>query len=54
MLEVTDDGVGGAVAGTGVGLPSMRERAEEIGGSCVVAEAPGGGTLVRAILGEIT
>jgi two-component system NarL family sensor kinase len=53
VLEVTDDGVGGAVTGTGVGLPSMRERAEEIGGSCVVAEAPGGGTRVRAVLGEV-
>ena len=53
VLEVTDDGVGGAVRGTGVGLASMRERAEEIGGTCVVAEAPGGGTVVRAFLGEV-
>jgi signal transduction histidine kinase len=53
-LEVTDDGVG-AMPGTtggdgGVGLASMRERAEELGGSCAVAGAPGGGTRVAVRL----
>jgi two-component system NarL family sensor kinase len=53
VLEVQDDGRGGATAGAGLGLRSMRERAQEIGGSCAVREAPGGGTLVRAVLGEV-
>jgi signal transduction histidine kinase len=33
---ITDDGRGGTGAGTGLGVSSMRERAEEIGGTCVV------------------
>lgn len=50
-LLVADDGIGvghGAVAG--VGLRSMRERAEELGGRFEVLPAPGGGTRVRARL----
>ena len=50
-LEVSDDGRGlGAGNGSGVGLHSMRERAEELGGSCVVDQRSGGGTRVRALL----
>ena len=50
-VEVTDDGTGlpdGPVAG--VGLSSMRERAAEMGGSCRVEPATGGGTRVLARL----
>ena len=50
-LEVTDDGVGvpeGRRAG--VGLSSMRERAEELGGTCDVRRDPEGGTRVLARL----
>ncbi len=46
-LEVTDDGAGlleGRPAG--VGLLSMRERAVELGGECIVEPAPKGGTRV--------
>ena len=47
-LEVTDDGVGAvAPTGTGVGLTSMRERAEEISGTITLDSAPGRGTTVR-------
>lgn len=53
-VSVRDDGVGlGAAsssAGTGVGLTSMRTRAEEIGGTLEVGDAPGGGTAVLARL----
>ena len=51
LLEVEDDGHGlPAAHRIGVGLRSMRERAAELGGSCVVEARPGGGTLVRAQL----
>jgi signal transduction histidine kinase len=50
-LEVHDDGVGvGADARPGVGSRSMHERADEQGGHVEVGPAPGGGTVVRAVL----
>jgi signal transduction histidine kinase len=50
-LEITDDGRGlpDAVR-AGVGLTSMRERAEELGGACTTEAAPEGGTRVMAFL----
>lgn len=48
-LEVTDDGQG-PNGPPGVGLRSMRERAEELGGSFVLDRAPEGGTRVTAVL----
>lgn len=52
VLEVTDDGVGLPEDHTsGVGLASMRERAEELGGECMIGSPPqGGGTRVLARL----
>jgi signal transduction histidine kinase len=48
-LEVSDDGQGLAPSsGRGVGLGSMRERAEELGGTCFVESPPAGGTRLRA------
>jgi signal transduction histidine kinase len=50
-LEIADDGAGlPDQRRIGVGLTSMRERADELGGTCVIEAAPGGGTLVRALL----
>ncbi|WP_441121168.1 sensor histidine kinase [Nonomuraea sp. H19] len=50
-VTVADDGVGLTPdARPGVGLASMRERAAELGGTCVVREAEGGGTVVHAEL----
>jgi signal transduction histidine kinase len=50
-LEVVDDGQGFDPAGVegsgGMGLTSMRERAERLGGSLSVRSAPGHGTTVR-------
>jgi two-component system, NarL family, sensor kinase len=54
-LEIVDDGAGiPAERSAGVGLSSMRERASELGGSCVVEKASNGGTrvLVRLPLPE--
>jgi signal transduction histidine kinase len=46
-VEVSDDGRGLAEERrAGVGLSSMRERAEELGGSFEVTARPGGGTLI--------
>jgi signal transduction histidine kinase len=50
-LEVLDDGRGIPVdAAPGIGLSSMRERAEELGGRLTVETPAGGGTLVSAML----
>jgi len=51
QLEIRDDGVGlPKDRRTGVGLTSMRERAEELGGRCVIEALPQGGTRVLAHL----
>jgi signal transduction histidine kinase len=50
-LEVEDDGCGiGEDSGSGVGLYSMRERTNELGGSLVVESRREGGTHVCARL----
>jgi two-component system, NarL family, sensor kinase len=50
-LEVTDDGRGlPHIVRAGVGLTSMRERAEELGGTCCAEALPQGGTEVIARL----
>ncbi len=51
-MDVSDDGVGPPTGsrGAGVGLGSMRERAEELGGSCEIAAGRRSGTRVRAVL----
>jgi len=50
-VEVEDDGRGiRADHSAGVGMISMRERTEELGGWCTVESVVGGGTLVRALL----
>ena len=50
-VEISDDGVGvNSQRNTGVGTHSMRERAEELGGSLTITAQPEGGTRVTAIL----
>jgi two-component system, NarL family, sensor kinase len=50
-VEIADDGVGLAPERrVGVGLIAMRERAEELGGSCAITSTPGFGTRVLAVL----
>jgi hypothetical protein len=50
-LEIKDDGIGvPADHHAGVGLNSMRERAEELGGECIIEALPGGGSRVWARL----
>ncbi|WP_416958381.1 sensor histidine kinase [Nocardioides sp. T5] len=50
-VTVADDGRGiGPDVTAGVGLLSLRERAEELGGRCEVVCPESGGTTVRAVL----
>ncbi|MCB0155130.1 MAG: hypothetical protein KDF65_10070 [Anaerolineae bacterium] len=51
VLTISDDGVGlSAKVQSGVGLISMRERAEELGGRCEIVSNGRGGTRVTATL----
>jgi len=49
-LEIADDGIGVNGARAGVGLTSMRERADELGGSWSIGPRSGGGSVVTARL----
>ena len=50
-VEIRDDGVGLPPAGqTGVGLTSMRERTDELGGTCRIESVPGSGTCIHVQL----
>jgi signal transduction histidine kinase len=50
-LQIEDNGCGLApTRNTGVGFASMRERAEELGGTCEVKQVPTGGTCVHVRL----
>jgi signal transduction histidine kinase len=48
MLEVSDDGVGGADVELGTGLRGLVDRLEAIEGRLEIESRPGGGTTVRA------
>ncbi|HEX5469498.1 MAG TPA: GAF domain-containing protein [Gaiellaceae bacterium] len=50
VIEVEDDGVGGADTGRGSGLGGLRDRVETLNGTLDVASPLGRGTLVRAAL----
>ena len=47
VVEVGDDGIGGAVTGTGSGLAGMADRVDALGGLFDLASPPGEGTRVR-------
>jgi signal transduction histidine kinase len=52
VLTVTDDGIGfdvAAVWGKGLGLISMQERVEAMGGTCEIHSQPGSGTRLEVI-----
>jgi two-component system, NarL family, sensor kinase len=51
LVEVTDDGVGlPDHYQAGIGLTSMSERTEELGGTFTATRLPGGGSRIRALL----
>jgi signal transduction histidine kinase len=50
VVEVSDDGVGGAAIGAGSGLLGLRDRMLALGGELAVYSPPGRGTTIRAVL----
>jgi signal transduction histidine kinase len=50
VIEVTDDGAGGADPAKGSGLTGLSDRAAALGGRVVVNSSPGAGTRLRAEL----
>ena len=48
VVEVTDDGVGGADPSRGSGLRGLADRVEALGGSLDVVSPAGAGTSLRA------
>jgi PAS domain S-box-containing protein len=48
VVEVSDDGVGGADASTGSGLRGLTDRVEALGGSLAIVSPVGAGTSLRA------
>ena len=50
VVDVTDDGVGGADPSAGSGLSGLADRVAALGGRLEVQSPPGGGTVVRAEL----
>jgi signal transduction histidine kinase len=48
VVQVTDDGVGGADPGRGSGLRGLADRVEALDGRLRVSTPPAGGTRVRA------
>jgi signal transduction histidine kinase len=50
VVEVADDGAGGASLETGTGLCGLADRVEALGGTFALESAPGAGTTIRAAL----
>jgi signal transduction histidine kinase len=50
IIEVSDDGVGGADATRGSGLTGLQDRVDAAGGTLTIASELGGGTTLRASL----
>jgi signal transduction histidine kinase len=48
VIEVADDGIGGAGGGDGTGLRGLADRVEALGGRLTLSSPPGRGTKVRA------
>src|SRR4051794_34987495 len=49
-VEVSDDGVGGAHAGSGSGLRGLGDRVATLDGTLTVVSPPGEGTIVKAVI----
>ena len=49
VVEVADDGIGGADPSRGSGMRGLEARVEALGGRLHVSSPAGGGTRVRAV-----
>jgi PAS domain S-box-containing protein len=54
VVEVADDGIGGAQAANGSGLSGLADRVGAIEGKLTVTSPPGEGTVVRAVVPLVT
>jgi signal transduction histidine kinase len=50
VVEIVDDGVGGADSRRGRGLGGIRDRVEAHGGTLQIVSPPGGGTRVVGVI----
>jgi signal transduction histidine kinase len=50
VIEIADDGVGGADESAGTGLQGLADRVAALGGTLRILSPPGGGTVVTAQL----
>jgi PAS domain S-box-containing protein len=50
VVEVSDNGIGGADPGGGTGLRGLADRVAALDGRLAVESAPGGGTRIRAVI----
>ncbi|HTK23182.1 MAG TPA: histidine kinase [Gaiella sp.] len=48
LVEIADDGIGGAGTGSGTGLRGLADRVEALGGRLTLSSPPGRGTTIRA------
>ena len=48
VVEVADDGIGGADGARGTGLRGLADRVDALGGRLLVESPPGRGTVVHA------
>ena len=53
LLEVSDDGIGGAAPSAGSGLRGLSDRVAALDGALEVASPPGGGTRLRVELPRV-
>ena len=51
VVEVEDDGAGGAIVVPGGGLAGLADRVEALDGTLTVTSPPGGPTVIRAVFG---
>jgi signal transduction histidine kinase len=50
VVEVSDDGIGGAAVQAGAGLRGLTDRVQRLGGQLTISSPPGRGTAIRAAI----